>query len=74
MINLDEQKETVSKKACLYVANQLETGKLKMVEAVKILLFLINGIESAKMEGQLKNLTQEIGKTWIALPAFNTGL
>lgn len=74
MINLDEQKETVAKQSCLYVADQIKGDKIKMVEAAKLMHFLATGVEGAESEEELKNLTQEVKQLWPTLPTFNLGL
>ena len=71
MINLEEQKEKVAKQSCLYVADLIEGGSVKMLEAAKLLHFLVTGVEGAENEDDLKKLPVEVKQMWPTFSVFN---
>lgn len=71
MTNLEEQKEKVAKQGCLYVANLIEGGNIKMLEAAKLLHFFVTGIEGAENEDDLKKLPAEVKQMWPLFPVLN---
>lgn len=71
---LDELKEKTAKKICLYLADLIDKGGVKMVEIAKVSHFLITGVEGAEDKEELKNLETEMKEVYPNLPAFSVGL
>ena len=72
-MSIDEQKEAAAKAICLYVADQIEGNKLKMLDAAKLIRFLISGMEGAGTSDELKQLPEEAKLLWPELPAISLG-
>lgn len=73
-MTLDDQKEATAKAICLYVADQIESKKVDMKGASRLMSFLVSGMEGAENSADLKKLPGEVKQIWASLPAFHLGL
>lgn len=74
MNNLDEQKETVAKKALHYVADLLGQKRISMKDSLNMVRFLSAGVEGAETEEDLKKLKPDLKMVYNNLPEFDPGL
>lgn len=70
-MTINEQKEAAAKQICLYIADQIESKKLDLLGASKLMHFLVTGMEGAEDSEELQKLTQEVKQLWPSLPTFN---
>ena len=69
-MTLDEQKDATVKAICLYVADLLEKENIKMIDAGKIIAFLIGSVEEAKTVEDIHAVSAKAKEFWPSLPAF----
>ena len=74
MINLEQQKEVVAKKALHFVGNLLEQKKIKIADSLNLIQFLSTGIEGAATEEDLKKLQADVKMVYSILPEFEPGI
>lgn len=69
-MTIDEQKESVAKQICLYLADLLGNNTIKTETILDVAKFLNMGVESAKEKKDLTGITDGLKISFPNLPSF----